>query len=66
MSKATELVQNTRTFFGEVVAELKKCSWPTRPELFDSTVVVILSVFLLAAFIAVCDIVLRQGVRLIF
>jgi len=66
MSKASELIQGTRTFFGEVGAELKKCSWPSRPELFDSTVVVILSMLLLGAFIAVCDIVLRHLVRLVF
>ena len=66
MSKAAELIQVTRTFLGEVGAELKKCSWPTRPELFDSTVVVILSVLLLGAFIALCDIVLRHAVRWIF
>ncbi len=53
-----------RGFFGEVSAELKKCAWPTRPELFDSTVVVILSVGLLAAFVAICDVVLRELIRL--
>lgn len=66
MSKAGESIQRTRQFFGEVGAELKKCSWPGKAELFDSTVVVILSVVLLAAFIAVCDIVLRQLVRWVF
>ena len=50
-------------FMGEVVAELKKCAWPTRPELFDSTVVVIVSVLLLAGFVAVCDVVLRMVVQ---
>lgn len=66
MSKVSETIQGTRVFFGEVGAELKKCSWPDRAELFDSTVVVILSMVLLAAFIALCDIVLRQLVRLVF
>ena len=46
-------------------AELKKCAWPTRPELFDSTVMVIISVALLGGFVAVCDLVLRELIRLV-
>ena len=53
MSKIAESIGGIRGFFGEVSAELKKCAWPTRPELFDSTVVVILSVALLGGFVAV-------------
>ncbi len=64
MSKMAESIGGLRGFFGEVSAELKKCAWPTRPELFDSTVVVILSVALLAAFVAICDVVLRELIRL--
>jgi preprotein translocase SecE subunit len=60
MSKIAESIGGIRGFFGEVSAELKKCAWPTRPELFDSTVVVIISVGLLAGFVATCDVVLRQ------
>ena len=63
MSKIAESIGGVRGFFGEVSAELKKCAWPTRPELFDSTVVVIISVGLLAGFVAVCDVVLRQLIR---
>ncbi len=63
MSRIAETIGGFRGFLGEVGAELKKCAWPTRPELFDSTVVVILSVALLAGFVAVCDMVLQQLVR---
>ena len=51
-------------FVGEVRVELDKCSWPWDPnqtgfkkykELRDSTVVVILSVILLAGFVTSCD-----------
>lgn len=66
MSEAGKKIQGIRTFWNEVVAELKKCSWPTRQELFDSTIVVILSVALLGGFIALCDVVLRAAVRLVF
>jgi preprotein translocase subunit SecE len=64
MSKIGDSIGGFRNFLGEVNAELKKCTWPTRPELFDSTVVVIISVLLLGGFVAVCDVVLRELVRL--
>lgn len=63
MSKIAESIGGIRGFFSEVSAELKKCAWPTRPELFDSTVVVIISVGLLGGFVAVCDVLLRQLIR---
>ena len=65
MSKMAESFGGVRNFFGEVSAELKKCAWPTRPELFDSTVVVIISVGLLGGFVAACDLVLRELIRLV-
>ncbi len=65
MSKIAESIGGIRAFFSEVNAELKKCAWPTRPELFDSTVVVIISVGLLGGFVAVCDVVLRELIRLV-
>jgi len=51
-------------FIGEVRVELEKCSWPWDPnltgfkkyrELIESTVVVIISVVLLAGFVTSCD-----------
>jgi len=56
-------------FIGEVRVELDKCSWPWDPnltgfkkykELRDSTVVVILSVVMLAGFVTTCDFVLTH------
>lgn len=66
MSKVGNFFTGIRTFWGETVAELKKCAWPTHAELWDSTWVVILSVVLLGGFIALCDIVLRLCVKIIF
>ena len=48
-------IQSIRQFYLNTVAELKKCTWPTRQELTESTVVVILSVLILSAFVAVVD-----------
>ena len=63
MSKIAESIHAIRGFFDEVGAELKKCAWPTRPELFDSTVVVIISVGLLGGFVALSDLLLRELMR---
>ncbi|MCX6997121.1 MAG: preprotein translocase subunit SecE [Kiritimatiellaeota bacterium] len=54
-----------RTFFDEVRAELKKCAWPTRPELIESTTVVIISVVILSVFVGFSDLVLVGAMRLI-
>ena len=44
-----------RDFVVEVWAELKKSSWPTRQELVDSTIVVIVTVLILGLFVALAD-----------
>jgi preprotein translocase subunit SecE len=44
--------------------ELKKCNWPDRQELRESTVVVMLSVFLLAVFTFVVDLGISTVVNL--
>ena len=65
MSKVQDAVTNTRTFVGEVQAELKKCAWPTQSELIQSTGVVIVSVFILAIVVSVSDLVLMQIMKLV-
>ena len=47
-----------KTFFGEVGAEMRKTSWPTRQELVQQTIIVIVSVLLVGFFVAICDNVL--------
>ncbi len=42
-------------FFEEVIAELRKVNWTTRSELIDSTIVVIVSIFVMAVIIGVLD-----------
>lgn len=52
-------------FFAGAKVELKKVSWPTKNELKDSTVVVIVSVLMLAFFVGVVDLVLSKIVELV-
>jgi preprotein translocase subunit SecE len=56
--------QSTRIFVGEMVGELQKASWPTRTELRDSTIVVILASLLLGLFTSISDFSLYQVVDL--
>jgi len=57
MSKLTKNAGNLRTFIEEVKVELLKCSWPSRKELFGQSIVVIVAVMILAAFVGLCDVV---------
>ena len=56
--------QSTRIFVGEMVGELQKASWPTRTELRDSTIVVIMARLLLGLFTSISDFSLYQVVDL--
>jgi len=56
--------RSTRIFFGEMIAELKKATWPTPTELRDSTIVVIVASIILGAFTSISDFSLFQVVDL--
>jgi preprotein translocase subunit SecE len=55
----------TRIFIGEMVGELQKASWPTRTELRDSTIVVVLAGVLLGVFTSISDFALINVVDLL-
>ena len=59
------MIAKIKKFIGEVLAEMKKVSWTTRRELVDSTLIVILSSFLLGLFVGVIDFVFSKGVAVI-
>ena len=59
------MMDKIRKFIGEVLAEMKKVSWTTRRELVDSTLIVILSSFLLGIFVGVIDFAFSKGVAVI-
>jgi preprotein translocase subunit SecE len=52
-------------FFREVRVEVKKVTWPTRKETLASTVVVLITTFIISAFLGVVDFLLSSGVELI-
>jgi preprotein translocase subunit SecE len=55
-----------RGFLGEVKVEMLKCTWPTRTELREQTVVVVVSVLLLAVLVWVSDVALMAVMSAIF
>jgi preprotein translocase subunit SecE len=65
MNKLTEGVHSLKTFLEEVKVELQKCTWPTRKELFGQSLVVVISVIILGAFVGLCDVVNMNLLRFI-
>ena len=53
-------------FFEDVVKEMKKVTWPTKPELLESTKVVIIVCLVLATFTYVIDMIINQVLKGIF
>ncbi len=53
-------------FFKDLVAELKKVSWPSKKQVFNNTVSVLAFCFMVGAVIWVMDILLGYLVRLIY
>ena len=58
--------EQVREFGKDVRSEISKVSWPTRTELRDSTIVVIVTVLIVAAFVGLVDRALAIGVELLF
>jgi len=50
----------------EVWSELKKTTWPGRQEVYGTTVVVIVTVLICAAYLWVVDIVLNRAMKSVF
>ena len=54
-----------RHFFVETAEEMKRCTWPSKANLMESTLLVIVAMFGLAIFVAVVDIIARYFVKFI-
>ena len=59
------MIQKIRTAFTEVVAELKKVTWPQPKEVKSTTVVVIVSVFFFGFYLYLVDVVFSHVIRFI-
>ena len=54
---------NISGFFGNVVSEMRKVSWPKRKELTRYTVIVLSTVVVMAIFFSVIDMGISEAVR---
>jgi preprotein translocase subunit SecE len=58
-------IDRSSSFLREVRSEMAKVTWPSANELKGQTLVVIVAVLLIAAFIGLVDVVLNNTVRLL-
>jgi preprotein translocase subunit SecE len=59
------MIDKAKEFLREVRVEASKVTWPTRQELRESTIVVVVTVAIIATFTAIVDRVVVQLVTLI-
>ena len=57
------MFEKIRKFFSEIVAELKKVTWPTRDELKESTKLVIIATFVVTLVVGLVDQLLTLLIR---
>lgn len=50
------LARRSVTFYRDVIAEMKKVTWPDRPQLQQATIQIIIFVMIIGALIALIDI----------
>ena len=59
-------LKRLKQFLVEVWSELKKTTWPGKTEVYGTTVVVIVTVLVCAAYLWVVDIILNAGMETVF
>jgi len=59
------MLQKTGNFLQQTKEELAKVTWPTWNEVWQATVVVIIATFIAATFIALCDFLISNLIRLL-
>jgi len=58
--------EKIKNFFEDVVKEMKKVTWPTKAELFESTKIVIVVCIILAGFTYIIDMIINLAIQGIF
>jgi len=54
------MIGRIKQFFKEVITELRKVTWPSRAEVFGSTIVVIVVTLFIAAMVGGFDYIIRH------
>ena len=58
--------EKVRTFYNEVRNEMRKVTWPNMKEVRGTTAVVIITVFIFAAYFGIIDFIINKGVTALF
>jgi preprotein translocase subunit SecE len=60
--KKTNWIESTRSYLGDIRSEMKRVTWPNRDRVQSTTIVVIVSVFIFAAYFKIVDTVIQRTV----
>jgi preprotein translocase subunit SecE len=60
------MITQTKGYFDDVSKEMKKVSWPTREQLKESTVVVLITCFIITLFVFIIDTIMGFIMSFIF
>jgi preprotein translocase subunit SecE len=63
--KKPGLLARIRGFYHEVVVEMKKVTWPTKPELYGATIVVITVCIGMTVVLGLADLLFGQFISLV-
>lgn len=66
LDKGKDTWNRIKTFFIEVNAEVRKVTWPTFKEVRDTTIVVLIAVFLFGIFLYLVDMALHHLLEQLF
>jgi len=66
INKPKEWVTTLREGYKDVLAEVKKVTWPNRGEVVSTTVVVIVATVVFAVYLWGCDIVFYKAIDFLF
>jgi preprotein translocase subunit SecE len=60
--KQQSWIESTRSYLGDIRSEMKRVTWPSRERVQSTTAVVIVSVFIFAAYFKIVDTVLEKTI----
>ena len=66
LQKLTETPRNLKVYYGDIKTELKKVTWPSKTEVYGTTLVVIVTVFFFGLYLFLVDQLLRNLVQKVF
>jgi preprotein translocase subunit SecE len=66
LEKIKGLPSRTASFVRDVKAELKKVTWPSKKEVYGTTIVVLVTVFFFGCYLFLVDSVLQIAINQIF